>query len=285
MIGFKEHKDWDMAVFSTGRCDSAVALRPVRDGASRLDGDEVHVWRLALDGDDSRARHCLEILSKDELVKSQKFRFKRDRDRFVVCRGSLRQILAPYLDLLPREIEFEYNQQGKPFLSTGADAAGLKFNVSHSEGFALVGVTLACEIGVDLEHVRHDIEYNEIAQRFFSHSEAETLKELPPQEQARAFFACWTRKEAYVKARGGGLSIPLDRFEVSLMSEQGPVRFSSYDDENESARWSLRSFVPWPDCMAALCVEATRACGDSSLEASKSGSETALLKPVARKML
>ena len=285
MIRTKENKDRDVAVFSAKRRDSTVDFRPVRDGVSRLEGDEVHVWRLALDGDDARVRSRLENLSHDELARSQKFRFKRDRDRFVVCRGSLREILAPFLDLRPREIEFEYNQQGKPFLSTGADAAGLKFNVSHSEGFALVGVTLAGEIGVDLEHVRHDIEYNEIAQRFFSPSEAETLKELPPQEQARAFFACWTRKEAYVKARGGGLSIPLDRFEVSLTPDQGPVRFISYDDEDESSRWSLQSFGPWPDCMAALCVEVTRACGDSSLEASKSGSETALLKPVVRKML
>ncbi|MCH8061996.1 MAG: 4'-phosphopantetheinyl transferase superfamily protein [Chloroflexi bacterium] len=283
MIGTKEHNDWDMAVFSTGRCDSAVVFRPVRDGASSFDGDEVHVWRLALDGDDSRARHCLEILSKDELVKSEKFRFKRDRDRFVVCRGALREILAPYLDLLPKEIEFKYNPQGKPFLSASAEAVGLKFNVSHSEGFALVGVTLAGEIGVDLEHIRHDIEYTQIAERFFSHNEAESLRELPPHEQARAFFACWTRKEAYVKACGGGLSIPLDRFEVSLTPDQGPVRFSSYDDENESSRWSLQSFVPWPDCMAALCVGATKARGNCSSEARNPDSEMAVLRPTARK--
>ena len=283
MIRTKENKDRDVAVFSTKRRDSTVDFRPVRDGVSRLEGDEVHVWRLALDGDDARVRSRLENLSHDELARSQKFRFKRDRDRFVVCRGALREILAPYLDLFPKEIEFGYNPQGKPFLTGGGEAAGVKFNVSHSEGYALVGVTLAGEIGVDIEHVRHDIEYKEIAHRFFSHNETELLMELPLQEQSRAFFACWTRKEAYVKARGGGLSIPLDRFEVSLTPEQGPVRFSSYDDENESSRWSLRSLVPWPDCIAALCVESTKARGNYSLKACKPGSGLAVLRPSARK--
>ena len=96
---------------------------------------------------------------------------------------------------------------------------------------------------------------------------------LHPDEQVRAFFACWTRKEAYVKARGGGLSIPLDRFEVSLTPEQQSVSFNSYEDESESSRWSMQSFVPWPDCIAALCVEAYRP-----------ETDVAVSKPNARKM-
>ena len=136
-----------------------------------------------------------------------------------------------------------------------SDADAIRFNLSHSHGKALYAVSRGREIGVDLEFIRGDLEAEQIAERFFSHSEIETLRALPLSLRKHAFFLCWTRKEAYIKARGEGLSLPLDQFDVSLIPGEPAALLSTQSDSDEALRWSLRNLTPASGYAAALATE------------------------------
>lgn len=227
-----------------------------------LPGDEVHVWRARLDASPERVRSLLDLLAPDERERAVRFHFQRDHDRFTVARGLLRGILGGYLgsgpehsSLGPERLRFEYGAQGKPSLAAEHNPAGLRFNVSHSEGVALFAVTRGREVGVDVERVSARVSCEEIAGRFFSPREVEDLRALPPPLREAAFFNCWTRKEAYIKARGEGLSLPLDGFDVSLAPGEPAALLANRLDPEEVARWSLRELRPWPGFAAALAVE------------------------------
>jgi len=158
----------------------------------------------------------LKSLVPDERQRAERFRFERDRRRFIVAHGVLRDILGRYLKCSPAQVSFSYNQYGKPALAQESEAIGLRFNMSHSHEVALYALTRAREVGVDVELLREDFASLEIAERFFSRSEVALLNSLAPELRTDGFFNCWTRKEAYIKALGEGLSHPLDRFAVSL---------------------------------------------------------------------
>jgi len=216
--------------------------------------DEVHVWRALLDLPVSRIQSLQHTLAADELRRADRFHFQKHHQRFVVARGLLRTILGCYLDIEPGQLRFCYSDYGKPSLSTPGQKA-LSFNLSHSGGLALYAVTRNREVGIDLERIRTDFEYAQIAERFFSPRENTVLRALPVSLKPEAFFTCWVRKEAYIKARGEGLSLPLDQFDVSLAPGEPAILLNTRGDSQEANRWSLRELSPGPGYAAALAVK------------------------------
>jgi 4'-phosphopantetheinyl transferase len=153
------------------------------------------------------------ILGADELQRAQRFRFDKDRRFYVAAHVGLRQLLAFYLDVSPRAIEFAMGRHGKPMLA-GADAGELEFNLSHSHEIALVAIARRVPVGIDVEAVKKDFPFQEVAERFFTRREVSSLRALPPALQRRAFFQCWTSKEAFLKAKATGLAGQLDEVEI-----------------------------------------------------------------------
>jgi 4'-phosphopantetheinyl transferase len=213
---------------------------PNRPIVPALEGNDVHVWFARAPGHSPHTVIYKTLLSSDELDRMARFRFERDREAFAFAHGVLRNLLGAYLRVPPMDLRFDYSKHGKPsvFLPTGAD---IQFNLSHTAGAVLVGICRNREIGVDIEKVRNDFELMSIAARFYTASERESLLCLPEAERAQAFFHCWTRKEAILKARGDGLSFPLDHLEVSVTPEEAMVGL-----ENSEARrwWILPLNVP-----------------------------------------
>ena len=171
---------------------------------------DVEVVIVELEVATERRDQCYAWLSDEERDRAARFRFDRDRDRYVVCRGNLREMLGERLGVAPAEIAFSYNAHGKP------ETRGVEFNVSHSGSRALIAISRARVVGVDIERMNRGFMHEQIPERFFSPGEVRALRALPEAGQVEAFFHCWTRKEAYVKARGLGLSLALDGFDVSL---------------------------------------------------------------------
>jgi 4'-phosphopantetheinyl transferase len=224
-------------------------------GASRtLPEDEVQLWRVNLDairGDESRWQA---VLSADESARAARFHFPHDRQRFVAARAFLRIILASYLATDPNALSFSYSKKEKPSLSAAHADSGVTFNLSHSGGVALFAFTLHREIGVDVEQVRSDSDLEAIARRFFSVEEQTHLAALSAAERVEAFFRCWTRKEAYIKATGDGLSLPLSQFDVSLAPGEANALRATRPDGAEAGRWLLREAPAGPGYIAAICV-------------------------------
>jgi 4'-phosphopantetheinyl transferase len=217
-----------------------------------LSGGEVHVWCASLDkpGEDYTS-----LLSTEERARAQKFRFELDRQRFMVGRGLLRGILGRYLGIPAEILKFNYGEYGKPTLDLEQHEQTLNFNLSHSGGLALYAVTKTFEVGIDLELI-HPIQYmQQVAERFFSSLEKAELAALPPDQKLEAFFAGWTRKEAYLKARGDGLVYPLDQISVSLSPENPAGLLITRDGPQELSRWSLQSLTPANGYAAALAVK------------------------------
>jgi 4'-phosphopantetheinyl transferase len=220
-----------------------------------LGSDEVHVWRATLDQPTSQIESFRHTLAADEQARAERFYFQRDREHFIVARGVLRSLLGFYLNKAPECLSFRYSTHGKPALAWESCGDTVCFNLSHSHGVALYAVTRGREVGIDLECIRYNLETEQIAERFFSRREISTLRALPAALRRYAFFLCWTRKEAYIKARGEGLSLPLDQFDVSLIPGEPAALLSIHPDPHEALHWSLRELIPAPGYVAALAVE------------------------------
>jgi 4'-phosphopantetheinyl transferase len=215
--------------------------------------DEVHVWRAPLTWPDAVAHRLEQCLSADERDKMQRFRFAKDRRRYLIGRGLLRSLLGRYLDLAPQDLRFETAAAGKPHLTSSQRR--LQFNVAHSGEYVLIAVADGRAVGIDVEEVRDDFDVGQLAAHFFSPSEQRDLETLTGRAKLEAFFECWTRKEAYVKARGEGLSLPLDQFDVSLRPGE-PVRLiATRPDPTEATRWHLSGLEVGDGYKAALVVE------------------------------
>jgi 4'-phosphopantetheinyl transferase len=211
---------------------------PSRSDAPELPQNEIHVWLAPLVVTSDELAALRNVLSSEEKARAERFIFEKDRDRFISAHGTLHRLLGAYLRCLPESISFTRRANGKPAVSTRDTARGIRFNLSHSGDFMLVGVGRDREIGIDIEKVRAERAGEEIARRFFSTQEVEELSRLPAELRAEGFFLCWTRKEAYVKALGEGLRFPLDQFRVSL-TPGGAAELNSPDQ----SQWTLHSLT------------------------------------------
>lgn len=181
---------------------------------------ETHIWRICLDLPEEGRQEAAACLSEAERHRAARFVTPELRQRYVIAHGRLRQILGSYLHADPSSLQFDAGPKGKPRLrhvdlAPGTEGpGGLRFNLSHSAGMALIAVTCGREVGVDVERRRPGIDTESLARRFFSETEAQAVLSSRPNQRADVFFKIWTRKEAYIKARGAGLSLPLDSFSV-----------------------------------------------------------------------
>ncbi len=216
-----------------------------------LDPQAVDVWRLSLDIGPAALEELWPVLSPDEQARAARFRFSTSRQRFTAARGLLRTILGLYSDEEPGQLKISYATHGKPYLAGSA----LRFNLSHAQAFGLIAVATGREVGIDVEHTRSRVDHESIAERFFSPAEVARLHNVPRSMRHDAFLACWTRKEAYVKAKGGGLSIPLDQFEVSFAQGEPARLLNVAWDDKETDRWQLVDLAPGSGYTGALCVE------------------------------
>jgi 4'-phosphopantetheinyl transferase len=214
----------------------------------------VDVWFGSLEASEAELARLGRILSEDELERARRFRFSRDRDRYVAGRGLLRVLLGGYTGSPPEALEFAYSAYGKPRL---AAVERLSFNVSHSADQIVVAVAPGVPIGVDIEVPDSKPSDELVARRFFSAAEVRDLLALPTDVRPRAFLACWTRKEAYIKARGEGLSLPLQEFDVTLAPGVAPQLRRTAWSETEPSEWLLLDISDHcPGCVAALALRA-----------------------------
>jgi len=221
--------------------------------ASFLPGS-VHLWQFEISRPADEVARLAGLLSDDEQSRAGRFTAPGLRERFIAGRGLLRTILGRYLNVSPERIAFRYNGYGKPAIAE-PDSSPVAFNLSHSGDLALVGLAHSRQIGVDIERHRPEVNCRELANHFFAQAEIAALAATPDEQLAAAFFACWTRKEAYIKAVGRGLSTPLDGFAVNLEPE-GPARLLAvHDSPAEVDRWRVETLRPAPGYSAAVCVE------------------------------
>jgi 4'-phosphopantetheinyl transferase len=218
--------------------------------APELPDATVHIWRIPLTPEAAALAHYQAILVPDERARAARFHFEVHRRRFTVARARMRIVLASYMRCEPAELAFSYASHGKPFL---ADSS-LTFNLSHAHEMAILGVTSGRAIGVDIEHLDAKFAGDDIAARYFSEGELRTLRALPQEQRCAAFFRCWTRKEAYIKARGEGLSIPLASFEVCL-EDREELWLNHHENPGEQAKWQLQNIVVPAGYIAAVVAE------------------------------
>ena len=211
----------------------------------------VHVWRADLDIDPAGLDHLFAHLSIEEKARAARFVSPIDQNRFKVGRGVLRELLGGYLQLPPANICIEAAPFGKPVLRKRPGVVDVRFNLSHSQGLALYAFARQREVGIDVEKIQPEFAAEDIGEKYFSARERDNLRAIPSELRSEAFFLCWTRKEAYIKARGEGLHIPLDTFDVTLTPNETAGLTST-----DSDRWELHSFHPRPGFVGALVVEA-----------------------------
>ena len=216
---------------------------------------EIHVWSIRLDPPADRVEALGRPLSDDEWARANRFRFDKHRRQYVVGRGALRALLAAYLGTRPEQVTFSYGPRGKPFLAPQQD---LYFNLSNSDEMALVAFVLGREIGADIEYLKPMPDCEQIAERFFSESERVVLRGTPAERKEEAFFNCWTRKEAYLKAVGEGLAAPLDSFDVTLAIGEPPRMLTLKGDAAAASRWLFEHLRPAPDYIGAIAIERER---------------------------
>jgi 4'-phosphopantetheinyl transferase len=220
-----------------------------------LGPDVVHLWRLDLNPDPATARRLAAWLAAEEWERARRFRFAQDQRRFTIRRGLLREVLAGYLGLDPGVLRWVLGAYGKPGLAGQDHPAGLRFSCSHSAGLGLLAVARGRELGVDLECQRPLPDALQMAASCFAPREVAELRQVPEAAQLPAFYDCWTRKEAFVKALGLGLSFPLNRFAVSVAPDQ-PARLLEVDgDPGAAGQWTLSSVAVGPLFSAALVVQ------------------------------
>lgn len=221
-----------------------------------LEPGDLHIWRVWLDQQPAvYLAQLREILSLDERARADRFHFPIHRERYTVARGTLRILLGRYLHCPPESIAFSYGPQGKPALTAMSTPEPLEFNVAHSGQVALLGFIWGRPVGVDVEHIRPLKDIAQMAARFFSAEEYQVWQSVAAEEQDAAFFNCWTRKEAYIKVIGEGLSHPLDRFVVTLRPGE-PGRLLTVDGSAAPAqKWQMQALHPTPGYAAAVTVE------------------------------
>jgi 4'-phosphopantetheinyl transferase len=216
---------------------------------------EVQLWRLDLPRLARGESRWHQTLTDDEAARAARFLVPRPREHFVMSRAWLRLLLAAYLGADAKQIAFGTSENGKPVLAPPCDPREVTFNVSHSGEVALLAFSRRRDLGVDVEQIRSQRDIEGIARRFFSAHEQKELADVVPAEKNAAFFRCWTRKEAYIKAKGKGLALPLSQFDVSLAPASTNALLATRPKADEAARWSLREVEAGPGHVGAICVD------------------------------
>jgi len=225
-----------------------TAVSPISIPAS----NEVHAWYAIRHGTTCDAAAVESYLSEEEQARAARLRFEQHRKHFVLSHAMLRLLIGAYCGIDPREVIFNYGPHGKPSIDR---RLGLTFNLSHADDSIFCAFANRRQIGVDIERVRGDFNTDEIGERFFSLAERETLRRVPPTAKHAAFFRLWTRKEAYIKARGEGLSHPLHQFDIAL-GDVGNVLVTTRPDAEEASRWVVWNVEVPHGYVAAVSFEA-----------------------------
>ncbi len=219
-----------------------------------LSPGEAHVWRTFLDQPDEAVEFFGKILSEKERERAKRFHFEKDCRKFTIARGVLRMLIGKYQNVVPERLKISTGKYGKPAVTDEFNQPEIFFNLSHSDNLAVFAFTRETGIGVDVEQARQLKEMQRIARRFFSKHEYTVLNSLPKDDRTAGFFNAWTRKEAFIKALGEGLSHPLDTFAVTLRPGADARLLWVTGDPAEAAQWSLISWKPAEDYVAALAI-------------------------------
>ncbi len=217
--------------------------------------NDLHVWRVHLPSVAHQQESFLQTLSDSELTKSRHFRFEKDRNRYVLSHGVLRQLLGTYLDVPPQRIAFEETVQQKPILSVANEKETLCFNLSHAGDYALYAVARGREVGVDIECIHHEVDIALVASRFFSPREIKAFEQATGEEQRTLFFQYWTRKEAFLKAWGKGMTFPMEQCDVSAMSGSRVSPVTVAGAEKDGAGWYGVDLLPATGYAAAVVAK------------------------------
>lgn len=217
-----------------------------------LSPDRIDTWRVSLDSPELSERDGRDLLTPEENARASRFHFEKHRRHFVKCRTALRILLGRYLEVCPGEIRFQYGKYGRPEIGFPPDSRGLRFNVSDSGGLALIAVTSGRAIGVDIEKVRPVPDLLGVARSFFSPREVQAILALSEDKRQDAFFACWTRKEAFMKATGLGLAYPTSGFSVSVDPAAPAELWETGEEGNAGDPWILRDVWPAEGFKGAL---------------------------------
>lgn len=231
-------------------------LRPAHMDRETARLREVDVWLISCELS-KRVDSSAQLLSSEERERVSRFHGAADRNRFRVTHTAMRMILAQYLNVGPQELSFSSDIGVKPELASQFKDTGIQFNLSHSSELALLAVARGAKVGIDVERINPQFPIDEISERFFSAAEISTLNALPAEEKVEAFFSCWTRKEAYIKAIGKGLSVPLDSFEVAFGSARSAALVAIRNNPAELSRWSMYELKVPAGYKGALVVEGT----------------------------
>jgi len=246
---------WPRAMNNSGDLTQPLDTEwPLATAPPSFPTDRVDIWKVYLD------RPVLEnsetgVLSPDEIARANRFHFEKDRAHFICCRTALRQLLGKYLGIPASEIQFRYSTNGKPQLEANLNPRALQFNVSHSADLAAIAIGSEHRLGIDVEKIRSEVYTLSLSRRFFSLRERAELQALPEHFRVSAFFACWTRKEAFLKATGEGLSFPLKNFSVSVQPDSNPKLEEVNEDTNVGKQWFLADLHVGVDYRAALAIE------------------------------
>ena len=223
-----------------------------------MTSDTIHLHTINLDVSNSRLQACRELLNVKEVARANRFFRKQHRRRWIVCRASLREVLALHCNVLPGAVSLAEEENGKPVLTGASGSLGMHFNLSHSQDLAIIAVTNIGPVGIDVEHERNIGDWEAIAARFFSPAEQVALAKIELRRRSHAFYCCWTRKEAVVKATGEGLFARLDSFDVSL-APGNSSRLLSYDGSRRAAQdWQIHHLQPWVGYVGALAIRHPR---------------------------
>ena len=254
------------------------------DGPQDLCGSDVHVWVVRLKASNQRLNQLFSSLSADEKQRSGEFKTEHLRNRFVISRGMLRALLGAYLGIPPCDIRFSYSSNGKPSLFSSNRV--LDFNISHSGNLGVYSFARACQLGIDVEQIRDIPEIGLIARHCFSAEEAAELETVDIQRRVASFCACWTRKEAYLKATGEGLSGELRRFRVTVLPDAPAALVHVNGDDAEARLWSLYELLPDSGYIGALAFRGKRSvwisrCMEAEQLLTRSESAGELLAPLS----
>lgn len=212
----------------------------------------LHLWKILLNISETELPEMFSILNSEEQEHADRFLFEKHRRRYIVAHAKMRQIIAAQLKISASEVIFQTNENGKPYIP----GLPLHFNLSHSEEMAIVAITATAEVGVDIEYVKNDIDALEIAERFFHRDEFAQLKKAPPEKYLHYFYTCWTGKEAYLKAKGHGITNYLNKFSLNIQDPKSIKIIFADKELDEFKSWFVRSFRLDPDyIVTVVCTE------------------------------